>query len=1296
MMNPTTPAHLADTKVALKEINRVLAQAAGNLVRKIHRGDLKLDNGAPLSSEERARIKATRFIILGGSYATEGFSAQTLPLLMQEQIQAADSIQGGPATDVKILAHRADAATAGCIGAFSLAITGDTRVEVERLCGVACAQEKIPLIVLLDIGGTKTEMRLAQLTAEGKLTFNWIRSHRTNTPKERTPAAFYNIVADSLANNLITPEVLGAYEILPFLAVGQPGRFEDPKSVIAADTARDLGPSFPGCCPSALLQQALRSVTAIPFDVFVCNDGRAQCLGIVETIRREDPDQWEKMHGQKLAYLGIGTGLGFGYGSVDEGGGFNLHDLHGQLQVTASEEWERLETGLTGVEISFPYEYRDVVCGKSITRMMHQVERARAQRLFVSFTHLAHAAPVAAERLLATLTPDNSPLNGELLNRILEADTLDAVTDLRLRLAKPILSALLNRTLINFSSALRSAMVDNIDRAQTEKVIEAIETAARNGNRIQFVGIGKSHLIGECLAQIFTNLEIPALSFELTGADRENITNLMEGDVVFLISKSGETVNLLSLFPNLAQKRCVTVAITGNADSPLAKLCAYCISSTIKEEAHQNAEAPTTSATAALAAGAALGVVASLHLPHSKKLVVLNRPGMDPDSVPELQRPVNFDPVAKIKTAYQIFADSISSLPGDKRFVPSLLALARKILVSHKAGRTVFFTGAGGSYTVAKKVAATLTSLGIKAQAINAAQLPHGDLGHVSADGLLVVLSFRGKTKILIEIAKRAKNKSVELALITGIQNSPLTELIKLHVVAPSPFDDERFAGLPDQTIFATVLNLAVGDALAILLSEMEPISDQQFATSSHPGGAFARREGRINKEVLAGVSRSNIHQVFARSPDAFKSAWIKVDEKHLGYFLDRGHDDEIMIIGAGGIGLALLGPKLHLAGKALLFIDSDLKVVQNLEAKGMYQIRRVGSAGHHPPAAISRLAAMHLDANTEDDIASLAVRVDVAFTAVGTQHVEELASLVIKMAKYRYAFYISAPLNLVLCENFPVGDDPVSPLRKKIKHLLELESPDFAAYFDQTVGLAAAMDEAIVPAPDPTFSAPIAVEAEPAPVFVDTRAWKRLAATEYPSWPGIRFEVPFEGLHRRKLWVHNLAHAVIAFLGHFAGYIEMSEAVQDQEIFELAKQSAQTVAQSLYNDWIYQDHYEPEQYVNWLLERYYNPELADPISRVCRDPERKLGQFDRFIGAVNHVITTSPHSDIGKIVQNLRGALMGIVAAMHYASNGNTTKYIHLKELVLGRVSLDSRYFEDAERDFENFIRVHAAHFQA
>ena len=112
---------------------------------------------------------------------------------------------------------------------------------------------------------------------------------------------------------------------------------------------------------------------------------------------------------------------------------------------------------------------------------------------------------------------------------------------------------------------------------------------------------------------------------------------------------------------------------------------------------------------------------------------------------------------------------------------------------------------------------------------------------------------------------------------------------------------------------------------------------------------------------------------------------------------------------------------------------------------------------------------------------------------------------------------------------------------------------------------------------------------------------------------------LPFE---EAKLYGHNATHALIGYLAHRKSYVFMSEVAADSELMELARAAfieesgraliaRHKALDPLFTEAGYQ------RYAEDLLERMMNPHLKDQVARVIRDPKRKLGWDDRFIGTM-------------------------------------------------------------------------------
>jgi len=152
-------------------------------------------------------------------------------------------------------------------------------------------------------------------------------------------------------------------------------------------------------------------------------------------------------------------------------------------------------------------------------------------------------------------------------------------------------------------------------------------------------------------------------------------------------------------------------------------------------------------------------------------------------------------------------------------------------------GRVVV-AGLGKTGHIARKTAATFASTGTPAFFMHAAEALHGDLGMLTTNDVLVVISYSGTGAELISVLQVAKRLGAPVIAITGNDNSPLAKNADLHInVAVS----KEACPLNLAPTASTTAALVVGDALAVACLEARGFSREDFALS-HPGGALGRR----------------------------------------------------------------------------------------------------------------------------------------------------------------------------------------------------------------------------------------------------------------------------------------------------------------------------------------------------------------------------------------------------------------------------------------------------------------------
>ena len=167
--------------------------------------------------------------------------------------------------------------------------------------------------------------------------------------------------------------------------------------------------------------------------------------------------------------------------------------------------------------------------------------------------------------------------------------------------------------------------------------------------------------------------------------------------------------------------------------------------------------------------------------------------------------------------------------------------LALDILFAVK-GRVVV-SGMGKSGHVGQKIAATLSSTGTPAQFVHPAEASHGDLGALTRDDALLMLSNSGETTELSSLITYAKRFAIPLIGVANNLDSALLQAADVALQLPRAREACPI-GLAPTT--STTLMLALGDAFAVALMERKGFSIDQYR-ELHPAGALGRALIRVD-----------------------------------------------------------------------------------------------------------------------------------------------------------------------------------------------------------------------------------------------------------------------------------------------------------------------------------------------------------------------------------------------------------------------------------------------------------------
>lgn len=138
--------------------------------------------------------------------------------------------------------------------------------------------------------------------------------------------------------------------------------------------------------------------------------------------------------------------------------------------------------------------------------------------------------------------------------------------------------------------------------------VQAVELLARAKGRLIVSGVGKSGLIARKIAATFTSTGSPASYLHPVDSLHGDLGLVGHDDVAIVLSKSGESQDLLGLLGSLQRMKVPVIAITGGLQSMLARVAEITLDANVSEEACPHDLAPTASTTAALALGDALAV----------------------------------------------------------------------------------------------------------------------------------------------------------------------------------------------------------------------------------------------------------------------------------------------------------------------------------------------------------------------------------------------------------------------------------------------------------------------------------------------------------------------------------------------------------------------------------------------------------------------------------------------------------------------------------------------------------------
>jgi len=203
----------------------------------------------------------------------------------------------------------------------------------------------------------------------------------------------------------------------------------------------------------------------------------------------------------------------------------------------------------------------------------------------------------------------------------------------------------------------------------------------------------------------------------------------------------------------------------------------------------------------------------------------------------------------------------------------------------------VILIGMGKSGHIAKKISSTLASTGTPAFYLHPGEAGHGDLGMISHDDVVIMISYSGESDEIISLLPGIKRMNVPIVSMTGSSNSSIASSSDFHL--DISVDKEACPNNLAPTS-STTATLVMGDAIAVSLISLNNFTSDDFAMS-HPSGSLGRRLLTIVSSIMKSgkdipkVSKETllIDSLLVMSEKALGMVLIAENEKLVGIFTD-------------------------------------------------------------------------------------------------------------------------------------------------------------------------------------------------------------------------------------------------------------------------------------------------------------------------------------------------------------------------------------------------------------------------
>ena len=226
------------------------------------------------------------------------------------------------------------------------------------------------------------------------------------------------------------------------------------------------------------------------------------------------------------------------------------------------------------------------------------------------------------------------------------------------------------------------------------------------------------------------------------------------------------------------------------------------------------------------------------------------------------------------KVAQDVILAEIKSLKKLKTSIDNNFQKVIETIINCKKGK-IILSGVGKSGIIAKKVSSTLSSVGTPSFFVDASSCSHGDLGQISSNDVLILISNSGESSELKNIIQYAnRNKNITLIGIVSKKNSLLYKASDIKILLPEVKEAGPGNMVPTSS---TIMQLAIGDAIAISTMRIKKFGEKEFKRF-HPSGSLGARLKTVEDLMLKGKKIP-----FISENSGMKTALKIITKKKLG-----------------------------------------------------------------------------------------------------------------------------------------------------------------------------------------------------------------------------------------------------------------------------------------------------------------------------------------------------------------------------------------------------------------------------